>query len=769
MAQLATTMLTVAWVICVTCTLVIAVSATTCPQSCICTNSSNHVGCSNIGLMAIPLNLSPTLTSLDVSENELSAIGTQTLSAFHNLVELKMKNNEISMIVDGAFSSNQALRYVDFNGNLLSRIHQGTLVGIQKVIHIDLSNNNLDNVDGAFAGMSELSRLDLSNNAITEITQFTFRDLVNLRYLLLAGNKIADINRRSFRSLTKLMYLVLKANPINVVPRFQFNSAFLSYIDLSECELHRLPRGLPNSVRYLQLRRNNMTSLSKAFFEDCPYVSILVLDDNGIVSIASGTFQHMTYLQQLWLNNNRLDEIPQQLPTSLLRLLMDGNRIRNVSAGTFASGCRLNTLSLMGNQLEHIEYNSLHTLLNLTSVDLSNNRLQHIYPNTFRNASTLQTLQLSKNPLTYFHSRCFHGLTSLKTLSLAYIETRVAMYFDIFQELTQLKKLDLDSSPDIMRMIFSDKRLMSSLANINDLSMLNSDMTHIDTDFPEFFANLSVLHISSGQWHCDTRMIWFKNWLRVTRVNIENKNSIRCFTPRKLHGQSIALLTDDDFVPATQPSSTPSSVFRLTTFKTPLTYTAGNAASTPRRPVDGQEEYPDYERYDEGQYDSHTTTDWMTLFSHMAHSTTHRPDRTHYRIVGSSHGQMDIRTHTKPTKRPASFADNGHSDNGSESNVTMIVLCVTAGVMVLAGLLAVLIVYYARKQKRKDRSLHKNSIRYKHKNNVLYFMPNSESVAVDASLSESVKSSSSREAMSLIPGRDINHEGPRRVYNWEEF
>ena len=666
------------------------------------------------------------------------------------------------MIVDGAFNSNQALRNVDFSGNLLTRLHQGSLLGIQEVIHLDLSNNNLAHVDGAFAAMSQLSRLDLSNNAITEITQFTFRDLANLRYLLLAGNKIADINRRSFRYLTKLMYLVLKANPINVVPRFHFNSAFLSYIDLSECELHRLPRGLPNSVRYLQLRRNNMTSMSKGFFEDVPYVSILVLDDNGIVSIAPGTFQHMTYLQQLWLNNNRLDEIPQGLPTSLLRLLMDGNRIRNVSAGTFASGCRLNTLSLMGNGLEHIDYSSLHPLLNLTSVDFSNNRLQHIYPNTFRNASTLQTLQLSKNPLTYFHSRCFHGLTSLRTLSLAYIETRVAMYFDIFQELIQLRKLDLDSSPDIIRMIFSDKRLISSLASINDLSMLNSDMTHIDTDFPEFFANLSVLHISSGQWHCDTRMIRFKNWLRATSVNIENKNSIRCFTPRKLHGRSIASLTDDDFVPATQPSSTPSSVFRLTTFKTPLTYT--DAASTPLRPTDSHEEYPDYE---EGQYDSRTTTDGMKRFSHTARSTTHRPDRTRYRIVGSSHGKLDIRTHTKPTKRPASFADNGRSDN--ESNVTMIVLCVTAGVMVLAGLLAVLIVYYARKQKRKDRNLHKNSIQYKHKNNVLYFMPNSESVPVDPSLSGSVKTSSSREGMSLIPGRDINHEGPRRVYNWEEF
>ena len=764
-------MVTVVCVVCVTCALLTVVNAIhPCPQRCICTNSSNHISCSNKGLSELPRNLSPTLTLLDVSENQLSEIGERTLSAFHNLVDLKMKNNEIETITNNAFVSNRMLRDLDLNGNLLTRIHQETFRGIQRVVHLDLSNNNLVHIDGAFARMSELSRLDLSNNAITSITQFTFRDLTNLRYLLLAGNKITDIHHRAFVRLSKLMYLVLKANPIGMVPRFQFNTSVLSYIDLSECKLQRLPHGLPNSVRYLQLRRNNITTIGEGFFDECLYVSILVLDDNGIVHVTDRAFQHLTYLRQLWLNNNKLDRIPRPVPTSLLRLLMDGNRIRNISSGTFPDGSNLDTLSLMGNDMEHIEYDALHTLHNLTSVDFSSNRLQHVYPNTFRNAATLHTLQLSKNPLTYFHSRCFHGLTGLKTLSLAYIETKVAMYFDIFQDLAQLKKLDLDSSPDIIRMIFSDIRLLQNLSSIEDLSMLNSDMTHIDAAFPRFFSNLSVLHISSGQWHCDTHMIWFKNWLETTTVDIENKASIRCFTPRKLHRRSIISLIDSVFVDATQPTSTPSSVFRLTTFRPRRQSTVRETV-----PTKSPAEYPDYnDDYDMDDFDHTRTTDWVKLFSQWAPSTTtHRPDRTQYRAVGNTRGsRFDVRTHSKSTKRPVSYADthdNGHSDNG-ESNVTLIVLVTTAGVIVLAGLLAVLIVYYARKQRRKDANLHKNSIKYKHKNNVLYFMPNSESTTgVEGSLSESVRTSSSREGMSLIPGRDINHEGPMRVYNWEEF
>jgi len=80
------------------------------------------------------------------------------------------------------------------------------------------------------------------------------------------------------------MYLVLRRNPIGSVQRFQFqfHSLFLSYVDLSECHLATVPRGLPASIRYLQLRRNNMTVVQRTAFSDCPFVSILVLDENAI-------------------------------------------------------------------------------------------------------------------------------------------------------------------------------------------------------------------------------------------------------------------------------------------------------------------------------------------------------------------------------------------------------------------------------------------------------------------------------------------------------
>jgi len=69
---------------------------------------------------------------------------------------------------------------------VMMQVHPHAFRGAEMLLHLDLSDNKLTTIDGAFAGLRQLSRLDLRNNRLTEITQFTFRDQLNLRYLLLS-------------------------------------------------------------------------------------------------------------------------------------------------------------------------------------------------------------------------------------------------------------------------------------------------------------------------------------------------------------------------------------------------------------------------------------------------------------------------------------------------------------------------------------------------------------------------------------------------------
>ena len=142
--------------------------------------------------------------------------------------------------------------------------------------------------------------LDLRNNFITALTEFTLRDLSNLRYLFLSNNRIYTIDKRTFRSLPSLLYLVLKGNPLQEVTRFYFYApSSLSYVDLSECSLSQLPSGLPLSIRYLQMRRNNLTSLTSGAFKECPDVNIVVLDENRIESVDGDAVSGLRRLQQV--------------------------------------------------------------------------------------------------------------------------------------------------------------------------------------------------------------------------------------------------------------------------------------------------------------------------------------------------------------------------------------------------------------------------------------------------------------------------------------
>ena len=132
---------------------------------------------------------------------------------------------------------------------------------------------------------------------------------------------------------------------------------------------------------------------------------------------------------------------------------------------------------------------------------------------------------------------------------------------------------------------------------------------------------------------------------------------------------------------------------------------------------------------------------------------------------------------TVPTKQPS---PNRLETTNPDKNVTIIIIVVvTLSTVIIAAVIIVFIVYFLRKQnhsgsrsekKSKDGQIYQNgNIKSEHKNDVLYFMPNGKAKKSDSS-SESVKSgSTTKEQMTLIPGRDINHEGPLRVYKWEDF
>jgi len=692
-----------------------------------------------------------------------------------------------------------------------------------------------------FTGMKELSRLDLRKNHLRALKQTTFKELSNLRYLLLAENRICCLQAGVFLDLEKLMYLVLSGNPLGEdetsTTLLSFNSSLLSYMDLSECHLKRIPRRLPNSLRYLQLRRNNLTFIERDAFVDCPNVSILVLDENAISVVEDGAFEGLGNLQQLWLNYNRLERIPSALPSGLRRLLVESNMLRAVTADAFPTGSKLDTISLAGNQISTLHPDALNELTNLQSIDLSNNKLRQISGQTFANNSQLKTLQLSRNPLEDFQPGCFGQLTSLKKLSLAYIpnSSLPALDKDLFQDLSSLTQLDLDSSPSVVHAVVDSDDLLSSLANLRDLSLRNSHLMTIRSDFLDFFPNLAVLHASGNRWHCDVELTWLRDWLMtaIRSVTFRPEDSV-CFTPLRLRDHTIVSLADSEFDPSSDSDSsefagknidnqrrvtgTPQQSATYSSRKadavlSPSTFKPSSPKPSPSKDeVKNIQTEPTFAKHFHRTKQPDLFKDLWNIERHVDpldisswvrdNAYTSLPMAFPSTSPGATLGNKSRKNAFLTRLSFSSNTSSGQStpsvpqqqlNAASERRHRVVITSVVVTVIVTTIIVVIIVILIVRLTNPRSREDGGTVTRVQKINSV---PPSTSKLIVTAEVSKldrnyflakSLRGDNAEElgctpppdenaldvvvpkSMTLIPGRDINHEGPLRVYKWTDF
>lgn len=62
----------------------------------------------------------------------------------------------------------------------------------------------------------------------------------------------------------------------------------------------------------------------------------------------------------------------------------------------------------------------------------------------------------------------------------------------------------MDSSPGLVGALIESDDLIGPLVGVQDLGMLNAELTTLRAHFPARFPNLAVLHLTGSSWHCDT-------------------------------------------------------------------------------------------------------------------------------------------------------------------------------------------------------------------------------------------------------------------------
>lgn len=159
------------------------------------------------------------------------------------------------------------LTSIDLSNMNITEIKENTFSGLSNLETLNLSGNKITIINGSILkGLSNLKNLNLSNNEIYKIDQLSFNDLQKLETLNLSNNKITTLIKNEFYGLRKLENLNLSNNQITNINRDAFSQdhhiAKLKCLDLSNNNLiDTIKNTLISFIQSLQSRKKENNKL----------------------------------------------------------------------------------------------------------------------------------------------------------------------------------------------------------------------------------------------------------------------------------------------------------------------------------------------------------------------------------------------------------------------------------------------------------------------------------------------------------------------------
>ena len=228
----------------------------------------------------------------------------------------------------------------------------------------------------------------------------------NLTFLNLSNNLVLKLEKGFFQNLTRLEKLDLSSNYLD---SFGDEDIFI---------------GL-KSLTVLNLSSNYIKALSKTFLKNLFSLKNLNLRNNGLKYMEAFAFKDLKQLDELNLESNKLNSIPE--------------------TDTFAYLSKLKQLNLNSNNFKSINETlkaNLKHLISLESLLMANNYIEYLNGNDFEFNPGLKTIDLNFNQIKFIHLETFSKLKSLSSLFLSATQ----MDFVEIQILKGKKMIKLDFS-----------------------------------------------------------------------------------------------------------------------------------------------------------------------------------------------------------------------------------------------------------------------------------------------------------------------------------
>uniref|UniRef100_A0A8C8S224 Leucine rich repeat containing 4B n=1 Tax=Pelusios castaneus TaxID=367368 RepID=A0A8C8S224_9SAUR len=257
---------------------------TSCPAACSCSNQASRVICTRRELVAVPESISINTRYLNLQENNIQVIKTDTFKHLRHLEILQLSKNLIRKIEVGAFNGLPNLNTLELFDNRLTTVPTQAFEYLSKLRELWLRNNPIESIPSyAFNRVPSLRRLDLGElKKLEYISEAAFEGLVNLRYLNLGMCNLKDIP--NLTALVRLEELELSGNRLDMIRPGSF-------------------QGL-TSLRKLWLMHAQVATIERNAFDDLKSLEELNLSHNNLMSLPHDLFTPLHRLERVHLNHN---------------------------------------------------------------------------------------------------------------------------------------------------------------------------------------------------------------------------------------------------------------------------------------------------------------------------------------------------------------------------------------------------------------------------------------------------------------------------------
>nr|ALJ55565.1 toll-like receptor 3 [Miichthys miiuy] len=518
-----------------------------------CQVQDGRADCSHLSLSEVPQNLPRNLTSLDMSHNRLRGIPPVSLTPYPGLLHLDVSYNSITKVDGGLCQTLPLLQTLNMEHNEVFVLKKEDVSHCTKLTRLIMASNRLKLQGEPFSALQTLKFLDVSINKLKSAKLGTQPQLPNLVNLNLASNDFTTLKKDDFSFLnhsTNLQVLNLSSVPLKTLepgcfkPISRLRTLIMDKSTMGTLVIAKLCKELSGTaIDALSLRNINLVTLTNTTFAGLQKTSLSFLDlsHNGMDKIEQGSFQWLTRLQILILEDNKIkhltkdtfqglkslkklqltkalgkshtsaiiDDFSFQPLSALESLILQNTAVHDITKHTFTGLTSLKELDVSWSSYTSLKNISNETLASLAgsplrTLNLTGTAITLINPGAFSVFRNLTTLLLDHNFISQILTgKEFEGLDEVQELHMANNYRKVNLSSTSFVNVPKLRVLTLGKSLTVKALDLHPSPF-KPLPNLTILDLSNNNIANIREDLLEGLVNLKVLKLQ----HNNLARLW---------------------------------------------------------------------------------------------------------------------------------------------------------------------------------------------------------------------------------------------------------------------